>query len=283
MPIIDLHVHSDCSDGALPPAGVVEAAREVGLRVIALTDHDTVDGIDEAIAAGERLGVRVIPGVEINTDYGDREVHILGYLMDYHASDFLQTLKKQREGRLGRNRRIIEKLREMGLGITEEQVLAIAGPEAAPGRPHVARALMEKGYVASIQEAFDKYLANGAPAYVPRHRFAPTEAVRMILAARGVPVLAHPGLVGGNGILPELVAAGLRGIEVFYPEHDAFLTEQLLKEARKRGLIATGGSDWHGGGFEGRAELGSVSVPPEAVEELEHAHGLILRGEAPHA
>ncbi len=242
-----------------------------------MTDHDSVDGVASAIETGERLGVRVVPGVEINTDYGGGEVHILGYFVDYTDPHLLEILRSQREGRLERNRQIVEKLRALGMDVTLDRVLEIAGGEASPGRPHIAWALMEKGYVGSIQDAFDRFLTRGAPAYVPRHKFLPEQAIRAVLEAGGVPVLAHPGLLGGNGIIGELIPAGLMGLEAYYPEHDEFLTQQLVETARKRGLIVTGGTDWHGPLPE-RAGIGSVEVPPEVIEGLERARDRVRRG-----
>lgn len=272
MSQIDLHLHSNCSDGTLSPKDLVLAAQKADLKVIALTDHDIVDGIEEAITTGKDLGIRVIPGVEINTDYGEHDVHILGYLVNYKDSNFLKILQNLREQRLSRNEKILELLKGQGIDIPMEDVLRIAGKTASPGRPHIARALMKRGLVSSVQEAFDKYLGRGSSAYVSRAGFSPREAVKTILGANGVPVIAHPGKLGVSGLVPELVKEGLMGLEIYYPDHSSFMRDQLHKVAERYGLLFTGGTDWHGPGMERKAEIGSEDVPSSVIESLDRAH-----------
>jgi predicted metal-dependent phosphoesterase TrpH len=279
MSIVDLHMHSNCSDGTVSPEELVSYAHRAGLQVISLTDHDSIIGIDAAIEAGKGLGVRVIPGVEMNTDYGEREVHILGYFVDYHNTQFQEVLESQRSGRKERNRQIVERLQNLGLDITLDDISVDLTDNTSPGRPHVARALKRKGYVESVQEAFEKYLNRGGPAYVPRRRFTPAEAIKAVLEAQGVPVLAHPGYLGGNGVIPELIKAGLMGLEVYYPDHDEFITQQLYQLTQQRDLIATGGSDWHGPSPDRPVTLGNLEVPFEVVENLERAWDRVRHGE----
>ncbi len=251
MQLIDLHVHSSASDGSFPPAEVVRLARAGGLTAIALTDHDTVEGLPEAVAAGEKLGVEVIPGVEISARYPGGTMHILGLGIDFrdgHLDERLAVLKK---ARADRNPQIIAKLNALGIPVTMAQVERISGGGQV-GRPHIARALMEAGYVSSIQQAFDIYLRHGGKAFVNKFRFPREEAVAMIRDVRGVPVLAHPFTLGLGSelalktLLKELQGLGLAGVEVFYSEHTPEQEARYLKLARELGLLVTGGSDFHG-------------------------------------
>ncbi len=239
------------------------------MGILALTDHDTTDGLDEALAAGRRYRVDVIPGVEINTDTGMHEVHVLGYFIDAADDAFQAFLGQRRAGRVERAARMVEKLRALGVRVEWERVQAIASG-AAIGRPHVARALVEAGRVASVQEAFERYLSRSGPAYVPRTRLSPEEAVAAIARVGGVPVLAHPGWGASGPVLervPQLVEHGLRGIEVYHPDHTPDGVSAYLDVARRYGLVATGGTDYHGGGHTA-GQLGSVPVPPEVVPAL---------------
>lgn len=275
--LVDLHTHTTASDGALAPAALVALAAERGLRYLAVTDHDTVAGIEAALAAGERLGVAVIPGVELGTDLPHAEVHVLGYFVDPRDPAFNEQLALMRDSRVGRARAMVKKLAALGIPIRFERVREIAG-EGAVGRPHVARALVEAGYVASVAEAFDRYLGRNGPAYAERYKLTPVEAVRTIRRAGGLPGLAHPALPGPDGqlvegfdvdaLLDELVPAGLAAIECYYAGYPPELTERLLGYARRYGLVPTGGSDFHGGGVHEGAELGGVAVPLTSVEHL---------------
>jgi len=279
MNYIDLHTHTTASDGTLTPEQLVAEAAALALEVIAITDHDTIAGLAEGLSAGPRYRVEVIPGVEINTDVPGGEVHILGYYIDARDAAFQAELMRLREGREGRGRQIVEKLRALGAPITWERVQAIAG-DAPVARPHVAQALVESGFVASAQEAFDKYIGRDGPAYAERIQMTPAEATAIIARAGGIPVLAHPmpwGAAAAQGspaldletLLPELMAAGLRGIEAYYTGYPATVTDQLLALARRFGLIVTGGSDYHGPGRLMEATLGGVYVPPKVVRQLE--------------
>lgn len=263
---VDLHTHSTASDGELPPAELVSLALERGLSTMALTDHDTVAGIDAAMAAARGTSLQVIPGVELSADVPQNEVHVLGYWMDWHSPAFEKMLDQFREGRYGRAEKMVRKLTGLGAPISFERVKEIAG-DASIGRPHVAQALLQAGHVSSVTEAFDKYIGRNGPAYVERFRLTPEDAVALILSAGGVPVLAHPREVT-EYVLP-MVRAGLLGLEVFYGMYDDATIQSLAYLARQYGLIATGGSDFHGLERMGHMNgLGAVHVPPEVVTKL---------------
>ncbi|MGA8573956.1 MAG: PHP domain-containing protein [Desulfobaccales bacterium] len=251
MELIDLHVHSNASDGTFAPAEVVRLGRDGGLKALALTDHDTIAGLAEAEAAGGVYGVEVIPGVEVSARFPGGTMHILGLDIEYGNGHLGERLAVLQKARMERNPQIIAKLNALGLSITLEQVAKISG-QGQMGRPHIARALMEAGYVSSIQEAFDLYLNNQGKAYVPKFRFPPGEAIAMIREVRGVPVLAHPftlGLGSARALkytLEELKALGLAGIEAIYAEHTPEQEALYLRLARELGLLVSGGSDFHG-------------------------------------
>ncbi len=262
---------------------MVEEAGVRGVATLALTDHDTTDGVADAVEAGHRCGVDVLPGVEINTDVGPHEVHVLGYFVDHGRASFQAFLREMRDGRVARAHAMVRRLRELGAPVAWERVQAIAAG-AAVGRPHVARALVEAGRVATVQEAFERYLGRSGPAYAPRPKLTPEDAVTRILDAGGVPVLAHPGWPQSGPIIdrvPQLVAHGLAGIEVYYPDHSEAMVARYLDVARRYGLVATGGTDYHGGGMATRVPIGSVPVPPETVTEL-RARWEALRQRHPH-
>ncbi len=262
---LDLHTHSTASDGLLTPTELVTQAHEAGLSMIALTDHDTTNGLAEAQAAGAAMGVEVVPGIEINTylPHGQGEAHVLGYYLDTANADLQAFLQFLRDTREKRGERMVALLREQGYDVTWARVRELA--HGAVGRPHVARALMEKGYADSIADAFDRYISPGRPAYVPRFKMVPEDAVRMLRSVRGVPVLAHPLRLFGleDDLLPRLMRAGLLGLECYYGEYDEPTVENLLALAEQHGLIATGGSDYHGPGVH-PTPLGGHYVPPEA-------------------
>ncbi len=269
MSKVDLHLHSTASDGRLSPAEVVRKSAEAGLNFIALCDHDTVDGIPLALEAAKTFpSLTVIPGVEINTDVAAGEAHILGYLFDYHHLELLANLANLRNSRLGRAQRMITKLRNLGLDITWERVKEIAG-DGSIGRPHIAHALKEKGYINSFEEAFDKYIGWGGPAYVGREKIAPAEAVQLILRANGLPVLAHPfTLSNPEAMIAELTTSGLVGIEAYYNGYTPEEIKRLVGLANKYHLIVTGGTDYHGMGTRNETVIGGVAVPPESAEKL---------------
>lgn len=266
---VDLHTHTTASDGALSPRELVRAAVRQGVTVLAITDHDSTEGLGEAMAeAAQHPPLTIVPGLEINCDVEGAEIHVLGYFIAHGAPWFQEFLREQRAERVARVHRIAERLGELGMPIDAAEVFAIAG-EGAPGRPHVAQVMVNRGYVKSIREAFDKYLKARGPANVPRRRLTPHDAVRVIRRASGVPVLAHPGLAERDELIPELVSVGLMGIETYYAEHSSAQVTEYLALCRRYDLIATGGSDYHGP-QSGRANpLGTPAVPWSAWEELQ--------------
>jgi len=285
MNAVDLHCHTTASDGALTPAQLVERAARLALKVIAVTDHDSTEGVAAALAAGKLHGVEVIPGVEINTDVPGTEVHVLGYFLDYTDPELCRELARLRDGRVGRAKRMAEKLAEMGAPVRLERILELAG-EGAVGRPHVAQALVEAGYAATFEQAFEKYIGRHSPAYVERMKFTPVEACALIRRVGGLPVLAHPVFFDRYGaikspfdldaMLPELIAAGLAGLEVYYPRYDAITIEYLMAVARRYRLLHTGGTDFHGIRAN-EPDLGGVYVPMKVVRKLRDASQSIRR------
>jgi 3',5'-nucleoside bisphosphate phosphatase len=268
MSQVDLHFHSTASDGKYKPAELIAKAAALGLKVIALTDHDSIEGITPAMEAAKAYpDLTFIPGVEISTDLPDGEAHILGYFIDYTNPEFKKELEKFRDSRTGRGRRMVEKLGGLGIKIDWARVQAIAG-DGAIGRPHVAQAMLEKGYIKTFEEAFDKYIGHGGPAYVEREKMTPEEAVKLILRAKGIPVLAHPFTVKNPAaMVKSLKAAGLMGIEAYYKDNTPKVTQNTLKLAKTYGLIATGGTDYHGIS-DNEVMLGGTNVPLEAAQKL---------------
>ncbi|MDO8684081.1 MAG: PHP domain-containing protein [Armatimonadota bacterium] len=263
----DLHIHSTASDGAMTPAEVVQEAARVGLAAICLSDHDTVDGLREATIAAKSAGIECVPGVEINTDFGDTELHIMGYFIDPDCPELAKALSRLRDARVERTDKIVQKLRGLGVKVTMDRVLEIAG-HGSIGRPHIAQAICESGATSGMAAAFGKYLARGAAAYVPRSKMTPEEAVKIIIAAGGAAGLAHPGKIGNDGIILDLMNAGLRALEVYHTDHKRSVSRRYKKLANKYGLIPTGGSDCHG---ERPVSIGIVTVDIEIVEQLRQA------------
>jgi len=269
---IDLHTHSLRSDGALSPADLVKRAAARGVQIQALSDHDTLAGVAEAVAAARDLGVRIIAATELNTESEWGDAHVLGYFIDPADAALEARLLWLRENRGRRIELMVENLNALGYAVDLARVLEIA-QGGALGRPHLAQALFEKGYVSSYDDAFDTLIAKDSPAYVARVGLTPIEAVTLVREHGGVPSLAHPGtVVGIDGLLPKLVAAGLAGIEAYYGGHTPEMTARCLDRARKLDLIPTGGSDFHGRGEHG-TDLGGVFVPPETIERLESRRG----------
>jgi predicted metal-dependent phosphoesterase TrpH len=259
-------MHSTASDGVLTPTQVVQLAKERGLTTIALTDHDTTSGWQEAMAAGRELGIEVLGGFEINSETDLGHIDFLVYGADAHnieLQDFLLTI---RDARVGRAKGMVKKLAELGMPIEWERVLHFAGDAQSIARPHVARAMVEAGHVVSTQEAFDKYLNDQGPAYVHRLEVKPQEAIDTIHQAGGVIVLSSPEHSETTPLTPTLAALGLDGIEVYYFDHSEEKKVELLALAQQYDLIVTGGSDFHGD--KTHAELGSVAVPPEVLDQL---------------
>ncbi len=265
----DLHVHTTASDGQCTPEQVVEMARSLALRAIAITDHETTLGAWPAQRAAQGTELCVVPGVEISVESPLGEVHMLGYFVECDADGLESRLKKLREGRLERARRMLDRLAALGMPLSWERVRELAAGESV-GRPHVARAMVEKGYVSTADEAFALYIGSNRPAYVARMRVTPAEAIALIRLAHGVPVLAHPLRVAD--IVPVLARAGLQGLETTYPGYTVEEVRYLQETARKHGLVATGGSDYHGPQVM-PVEMGAATVPFEAVEELKGRAG----------
>jgi predicted metal-dependent phosphoesterase TrpH len=264
----DLHIHSTASDGKLTPADIVRKAAEGGLSFIALADHDSIDGVAPAQAAAKAFpGLRVIPGVEISTDVPAGEVHILGYFIDYTDSEFNAALDRFKNSRLQRGQKMVAKLKKLGINIDWQRVREIASGSSI-GRPHIAQAMLEKGYITSFKQAFSEYLGHGRPAYVEREKMTPKEAAGLIIKAEGLPVLAHPlTLTDPEAMTIELKAGGLVGIEAYYNGYTGEEITRLLALADKYKLIVTGGSDYHGLDTTETA-IGDTALPLEAVEKL---------------
>ena len=269
MSEVDLHIHSSVSDGRYSPAEIVRKAAEAGLKVIAITDHDSVGGVASALeAAGDFPQLKVIPGVEISTNVPRGEVHMLGYFINYRNEKLLTNLENMRNSREKRAQQMIARLADLGFTIEWQRVREIAG-SGSVGRPHIAQALLEKGYIASLKEAFNKYIGWGRPAYVRRDKLTPREAVELILHADGLPVLAHPLTVNAyEALIAGLIASGLVGIEACYGEFTAEETRKLVNLADKHGLIVTGGSDYHGLDDNAEVTLGAADVPLESAKKL---------------
>jgi predicted metal-dependent phosphoesterase TrpH len=278
---IDLHTHSTASDGIYSPTELLRRAKDIGLRVLALTDHDSTGGLEEAAQAAAALDIDFIPGIEINTDVAGGEVHVLGYFPEYERPAFQAVLKVLRDARERRGQRMVELLNEHGIAIAWERVRQIA--QGSVGRPHVAKALLEAGYVQTIGEAFDRYIGKGCYAYVPRYRLTPEDAVLLIASANGLPVMAHPielpGLDELRKWLPGLREAGMVGLETYYGPYTTGEELALRALADEYHLIPTGGTDFHGPGIH-PTPLGGRPVPFEAVERLK-AEARKRRGQAP--
>lgn len=266
--LVDLHVHTTASDGTLSPEEVVREAYEIGLAGVGIADHDTIDGLVPAMNAGNKLGIVVVPGVEINTDYGKDELHMLGYYIDPNSAYIRERLQQLRSARADRAAKIVDKLKAIGVNISMDRVRELADGGAI-GRPHIARAIVEAGYASSMNAAFGKYLVRDAPGYVPRYKLTPFEAIEIIRQSGGVAVLAHPGLSHHDELIPELVRAGLEGIEVYHSDHTPLQSRHYLKVAEKYNLIPTGGSDSHGPNNIKTIEIGSVTVDIEIVKRLQ--------------
>lgn len=265
----DFHLHSTASDGVHTPSWVMQTAAAKGVRVLSLTDHDTTDGLAEARAAASQLGLRLIPGIELSTDYQGADVHLLGYGFDVDSSELQAKLAWLRKGRLDRTRKIVDILESLGVPVSLYRVYEIAG-EATVGRPHVARALVEAGHVANVQEAFDRFLGNGGPADVDRVKFGPEESIKLIHDMGGVVFCAHPVFIGRN--YPEVIARfaewGLDGIETYYKHYDAETVAAHRILGERLGLMRSGGSDYHGLGNPDDREIGEFAFPDDRVEEF---------------
>ncbi len=278
MSRIDLHLHTTHSDGSQTPAEVIRLAHEAGVSALAITDHDITTGLPEAIAAGQELGIEIIPGIEISSHHGESELHVLGYFIKWQDAQLNARLMTLRESRHRRNPKIIELLQSAGIDITYDEVRAVAGSDSV-GRPHIARVLMDKKVVTTAKEAFDRFLAEGKAAYVPRDLPAPVDAIRWIKDAGGLAVLAHPTWVKTTeGTLTDLARQlkeqGLDGVEVHYSTHTPRQTRTYLSLAKQLGLLVTGGSDFHGmtkPDIEVGIGKGSLHVPDHLLPKLKDA------------
>lgn len=267
--LVDLHLHTTASDGRLTPAQLVRRAGRKGMRVIAVTDHDSTEGLVEAYDAGKEFpDLRIIPGIELSTDVPSGEIHMLGYFLDWKNPELQAILAQSRDARADRGRRMVEKLNDLGMRITWERVKEIAG-DAAVGRPHVAQALLEQGYINTFAEAFDLYIGRNGPAYAEREKLTPVESVQMVARLGGFAAVAHPRDIPNlEDALPELVEAGLAGIESYYYGYDREYVEYLVSLADRYRIIPTGGSDCHGipGGAGG--DVGEVDVPMSTADRM---------------
>ena len=276
MGYVDLHLHTTASDGVMSPSEIVRYAKTKGLKAIAITDHDTIEGLEEGLSEGERIGFEVIPGIEISAEHSPGSMHLLGYLFDIDHPLLKERLAYLQKARAERNPKIVEKLNRLGIEVSYEEVVKVSGGGQV-GRPHFAQVLIDKGYVRSFQEAFERFLKKGAPAYVEKIRFSAREALHFIKEAGGVVVLAHPKTLGLNGyselesLLLQLVEDGLRGLEVYYPEHSVLEVSQYKALAERCGLVTTGGTDYHGLGGNGLdigVGRGEMRLPYSMVVEL---------------
>ncbi|UCC74571.1 MAG: PHP domain-containing protein [Gemmatimonadota bacterium] len=270
---IDLHLHSNRSDGLLEPVAVIEAAKEAGLKALALTDHDTLAGIEEAQGAAAELDIPFVPGVEFSCYDESGSTHLLGYFIDPGHSELVQYLEEARERRLLRAERMVEKLNRLGVELTLDEVRAQTSQDGLIARPHVARALVAGGWVQLYNEAFWRFLAAGQPAYVPTWRISPAEGIRWIHEAGGLAVLAHGGKSHTELGIRALADEGLDGLETLHPEHGPYEVGRLRRLVAQLGLLETGGSDWHGPQESRRGQLASQPVPYEWYLRLRDAAG----------
>lgn len=263
----DFHTHSNASDGRLTPGDLVRLAVSRGLTILAVTDHDSTEGIAEALAtAAQHQGFTLVPGIEMSTDIPGDEIHVLGYLIDYQDADFQSMLTSLRTARRDRGRMMVEKLHSMGVDIPWKSVEEHAG-DGSVGRPHIAQALVDLGCVATFQEAFERYIGRNGPAYVERTKLTPVQAIEMLAQAGALPVLAHPASLSNlDDLLEQLKAAGMIGVEVYYQDYQPSTCARLAAAAERHGLLKTGGSDFHGFGSERERLPGDIPLPDEAID-----------------
>ncbi len=262
----DLHMHTTASDGTLSPAAMVALCQQEGLKAIAITDHDTAAGLAEAQAACTALGLRLVPGVELSCEVPGAEVHILGFLCNFEHGPLVELLARMRTGRQDRAAQAVEQLCRAGYTVELDRVLEL-GRESV-GRPHLARVLVDAGHANSMTDAFDRFLVRGKVGYVPRPRLFPEEAIQTIRAAGGIPVVAHPGLIGDDKWVSAFVAAGAMGLEAYHSDHSGAQAAKYARWAAEKGLLITGGSDSHGSKGSRPVKPGHVRVTLSAVEAL---------------
>ncbi len=261
-----MHVHTRASDGLLKPGEMVNRAHKAGLATIAISDHDTVAGVEPAIWAAKKYNIEIIPAVELSCGINHHEIHMLGYYVDWQSEWLRKKLSVFQEVRRERAKEMIEKLRKLGITTPYNLIIALNG--GVIGRPHIARALLERGYIKTFQEAFDRYLRAGKLAYVEKYPLTIIEAIKLIRKAGGLPVLAHPVWARADEMIPEMVEAGLGGLEVYHTDHDAATSRHYRKLAKEYGLLMTGGSDSHG---EEDVPVGYVRVPYSLVEKVKNS------------
>jgi predicted metal-dependent phosphoesterase TrpH len=268
--LIDLHTHTTASDGRCSPAELVRRAAAAGVHVLGVTDHDTLAGCDAAAEACIATRLAFVPGIEITAVTSDRDVHVLGYFIDPRSPSLLDFLEEMRRGRVERLRLTVDRLRRLGIRLDADAILqpAVDDPARAVGRPWIARALVQDGHVRDVNEAFDRWLARGRPAFVPRSGVRPEEVFARIHAAGGVASLAHPALNACDKMISGFATSGLDAIEAYHPEHDGPTTVRYLSLAAQLGLGISGGSDYHGDSAHGSSAPGSVSLPPEHYDRL---------------
>lgn len=261
----DMHIHTTYSDGKLTPEEIIAEAREAGLNYIAITDHDTVDGIRYMYESGyfATKGLKIIPGIEFSGFQEGHDVHVLGYNINIFNSQLTEILSEVSEARWVRFSTMLERLKEQGFALTEAEVLSVAGSSRSVGRAHIARALVKKGCFNEIREVFQELLEPGKPCYVENFRLSPKETVEIIKAAGGIPVLAHPKLVGDDELVERLLSLEFAGVEVFYPQHDEDDVKRYTEMAKARGLILTGGSDYHAQPGRYPERLGEFTIEDE--------------------
>ncbi len=270
MAVVDLHLHTTASDGRLSPTELINLVASKGLKTVAVTDHDSTEGLAEAYKAAEAFpDLRLIPGIELSTDVPGNEIHVLAYFIQYSDKGLQQVLSKFRDGRLDRAKGMVEKLNQMGVEIEWDRVQAIAG-DGAVGRPHVALAMVERGYIKEPKDAFDTYIGRNGPAYVEREKMTPIEAIELIRKWGGAAVVAHPAHIDDlENVLEELKEVGLAGMEAFYAQYSEERIQDLVDIASKHGLLPCGGSDYHALGNSDEHLPGTMGPPMEVVEELE--------------
>jgi 3',5'-nucleoside bisphosphate phosphatase len=271
----DLHLHTNFSDGTFTPEELAAQAKRHNLRAIALTDHDTMEGCARTAAACKEGGVEFIPATELTAEQDGIELHLLGYFLDSDNERLKEQLTKFQEVRQNRIHEITERLRGLGVQLEAESVFRLANCRA-PGRPHVARAMVKEGYVGSLDEAFERFLKKGKPAWAPKFKMSASEAIELIHQAGGLAVLAHPGLSRADETIPALIRSGLDGLECFHTKHSTYMTEHYLEVAEKHDLAVTGGSDCHGMS-KGKPLIGSLKVPYQYVEWLEQRRSARLK------
>ena len=265
----DLHLHTNFSDGTYTPEELVAQAARNHLAAIALTDHDTVEGCERAAIACKAVEIEFIPGAELTAEQNDNEIHILGYFLDTQNKKLLEEIAKFQAVRQDRIREMVARLNALKVPLKVEDVIALANCRS-PGRPHVARALVKAGFVGSLDEAFERFLKRHRPAFVPKAKISSQVAIELIHHANGLAVMAHPGLNRTVEVIPDLVEAGLDGIECFHTKHSTAISEHYLEIADKYNLLVTGGSDCHGMS-KGKPLIGTVKLPYQHVEKLKEA------------